>query len=89
MKTKRQEPSGTREPHDVFTCPGCRKAGKDIMDSAAKISRWSEALVTLSPPAQVEEGEDDPDEVELPGGINVTTLTEGLAHAIFYVAERL
>jgi hypothetical protein len=90
MDHKRREPAvGTPEPHDFFACAGCEAAGKDIMDSAAKISRWSDALVTLSPPAEIGEGEDDPDKVRLLGGISVFTLTEGLAHAIFYVSERL
>jgi hypothetical protein len=87
MEAKRREPVGTPGPHDFFACPGCMKSGKDISDDVEKISRWSDALIRLSPPA--EEGEADPDEVELPGGLNVATLTEGLAHAISYVSARL
>jgi hypothetical protein len=75
--------------HDFFTCDDCKDEGKRVRDAIGKIERWSEALVTLSPPAAVDLDLDGDPEEFAPGGINGATLTEALGHAIFYEAERL
>ena len=75
--------------HDLFECKDCLKEGARINLAVARIERWSEALTVIAPPAAISEGDPDPEEIRLPDDVNVFTLTEGLAHAIFYEVERL
>ncbi len=84
----RKHGSGTPTPHDFLTCKACREAGQETKEAVAKIGRWSAAMIDLSPPPEIRAADEDPD----PGvrdGINVFVVIEGLAHAIFYEAERL
>ncbi len=73
--------------HDFFACAECRAAGRYVEEAVAKIRRWSEAIIQLSPPPEIKKDEEEPD--QLRNGVNVFAVTEGLAHAIFYEADSL
>ncbi len=86
MDERKQVPPQGEETHDFFACPHCKDAGRSIEHGVSKIRRWAAAMLALTLPAEIGEDESDPPE---PKGFEPLTVTEGLAHAIFYEAERL